>query len=223
MQPPKIQFVYPTRGRKARFFEGLDSIVNNLYDKENYHIQVVADVDDADMSSRETFDRIKTYPNTDVLYGISKSKVSAVNRDLKLLKPFDIICCHSDDMRWTFYGFDQILRQQFEDGNYDKLIHVPDTDAKQFLATYYIAGKDYFNRFGFIYDPRFKSLFCDNLVMDIAQKLGKYQFVDCPGMLFHEHPSYGHTQFDEQYKEQQALWGEDETLYNEITKGEYWL
>jgi hypothetical protein len=221
--PPRLLFKYPTRGRVERFFEGLDSIVNNLYDKENFEIQVTADADDPTMASQEVFERIKSYPNTYVLYGKSTSKVSAVNRDISTFKPFDIICCHSDDMRWTFYGFDEIIRQQFLDGDFDKLLHVPDSDAKQYLATYYIAGKTFFDRFGFIYDPRFKSLFCDNLVMDIAMKLGKYRFVDCGGMLFHEHPSYGHTAFDPQYKEQQALWGEDEATYNQIKLTNYWL
>ncbi len=208
---PKILFKYPSRGRRKRFEEGMDSILRNLFDKENYQILVSLDTDDKEMEDVSEYN----YPNTKFVYGSSKSKMDAVNRDIEKADEWDIICNHADDMRWTFYGFDEIIRQEFRDGDFDKLLHVPDTDAKHYLATYYIAGKTYYNRFGYIYHPSYKSLFADNEVQDIAQKLGKYKYVDCPGMLFHEHPSYQHVPFDDQYREQQALWGEDEMNYNQ--------
>jgi hypothetical protein len=213
-QPHRILFKFPTRGRADRFFSSLDSILNNLWDRENFQVQITADVDDKAMTDKEVLKKLEEYPRTFITYGISNSKIDAVNRDLPLFKDYDIICCHSDDMKWQFFGFDQIIRQEFEDGDLDKLLHIPDSDAKEYLATYYIAGKDYFKRFNYIYHPSYKSLFCDNEVQEIAMKLGKYKFVSCSGMLFHEHPSYGHIGFDEQYQAQQALWGEDELNYH---------
>lgn len=221
-QPPRLLFKFPSRSRPERFFRSLDSIYDNLHDLENFQVQITADVDDKTMTDRAVFDRIKQYPNANVLYGLSKSKVDAVNRDISLFKDWDIICCHSDDMIWTMYGFDSIIRQQFEDGDFDKLIHIEDTDARRVLPTYYIAGKTYFDRFGYIYNPEFKSLWCDNLAYDIAVALGKYRFVENSyGMLFHEHPSYGHIEFDDQYKEQQGFWNSDEAKYYEIKNRGY--
>lgn len=215
MHVPKLLFIYPTRGRVERFFKGLDSIVNNVYDTENFFVHVAADEDDETMNNESVQQRLKSYVNVGIAYGKSHSKIHAINRDLPLYREadWDILCCHSDDMRWTFYGFDQILRTEFN-GDLDKLLHVPDTDAKHLLATYYIAGRTYFERFGYIYHPSYKSLWCDNENQDIAHRLGKYKYVDCPGMLFHEHPSYQHVPFDEQYKEQQGFWNDDEANYN---------
>jgi hypothetical protein len=113
-------------------------------------------------------------------------------------------------MLWQVYGFDTMLRALFEEHGLDTLAHVPDSDAKSALATYYIAGRDYYNRFGYVYHPSYLSLWSDNEVMEIAKMLGKYRYLNCQGMLFHEHPSYGHTKFDQQYTEQQLLWEHDE-------------
>jgi hypothetical protein len=212
MKPPVILFKFATRSRPERFFKSLDSIVDNLYDKENYKIIVAADFDDETMNTVPVINRLLTYKNLSVAWGTSESKIHAINRDIPK-EGFDILCVHSDDMVWTFYGFDQIIRQEFLDGDFDKLVHVPDSDAKNMLATYYIAGKDFYHRFDHVYHPSYKSLFADNEVQDIAQSLGKYRFVDCTGMLFHEHPSYGHIAFDAQYNSQQALWATDEENY----------
>jgi hypothetical protein len=117
-------------------------------------------------------------------------------------------------MKFTFYGFDQIIRMQFEDNDFDKLIHLPDSDAKEALATMYIAGKTFYNRFGYIYHPSYKSVWCDNEIMEVAKILGKYKFIDCPGVIFHANPAYGHSERDEMFDRQQAMWEEDFKNYN---------
>jgi hypothetical protein len=223
MKKPHILFKFPTRNRPERFFRSLDSIINNLADLENFEIQVTADADDPTMANQDVFQLIQRYPNTHILYGLSKSKVYAVNRDMAFFNRWDVVCCHSDDMKWQFYGFDEIIRQEFADGDFDKLLHVPDTDAKQALATYYIAGRDYYNRFGYIYHESYSSLWCDNEVQDVAKQLGKYKLVDCPGMLFHEHPSYNHIPFDAQYRQQQGFWDADEANYRHRKQNNFFL
>jgi hypothetical protein len=214
IQPPRILFKYPTRGRVERFFEGLDSIVNNLYDKDSFEIQVTADADDPTMAKQEIFERIKTYPNTNILYGISHSKIDAVNRDMPLFDKWDVVVVMSDDMRFTFYGFDEILRQEFADGDFDKYLHIPDQDAKHILATMYIAGRGFYHRFGYIYHPSYKSLWCDNEIQEVAKKLGRYKFVDCIGLIQHLNPAYGHLPKDEMLINQQLHWGDDEANFN---------
>lgn len=211
-QSLKILFKYPSRGRKERFLQGMDSIVNHLRDKENYQILVSADLDDPEMMY---LDKQISYPNTLIVYGKSNSKVEAINRDMDFADDWDIIVVMSDDMRFSFSGFDDVIRAEFSDGNLDKLIHIPDQDAKEHLATVYIAGKTYFDRFGFVYNPEYKSLFCDNEVQDIAKTLGKYVFVNCPGLVMHLNPAYGHLPKDELFIYQQEIgWTVDQETYN---------
>lgn len=215
-KPLQILFKYPTRSRPERFFKGLNSIVNNLDDQENYHVMVTADEDDETMNNDQVKERLAAYKNVSIIYGKSDSKIHAVNRDMDKAPAYDVLGVHSDDMRWLFYGFDQVIRQEME-GDLDRLLHIGDSDAKHLLPTYYIAGRPFYERFGFIYDPSFASLWCDNLVFDVAVQMKKYKYVDyATGMLFHEHPSYGHISFDTQYNEQQGKWQDDETVYRRI-------
>jgi hypothetical protein len=197
----------------------MGSIVNNLKNKEDYQILVSADIDDEQMDIELDF------KNSIICFGVSKSKVDAINRDIELAeKDWDIIVNMSDDMRFTFYGFDEIIRQQFEDGDLDKLIHIPDQDAKSALATMYIAGRDYYERFGFIYNPVYHSLFCDNEVHEIAIKLGKYRFVNCSGVLEHLNPAYGHLPKDEMFISQQEVgWTKDQETYLERKAKNFYL
>jgi len=215
----KILIKYPSRGRPGAFFEGLDSIVNNAHNLSDILVLGTFDVSDPVMCNRELFDGSKVLP----FWGFSESKVHAINRDLQIVNPntskkpfldFDILVVFSDDMRFTAPGFDTILRNAFADGNLDKLIHLPDQDAKDALATMYIAGRTFYERFGYVYHPSYKSLWCDNEIMEVAQRLGKYEYVDYPGVIAHLNPAYGHGPKDEMFLEQQRIgWNEDHKNY----------
>jgi len=220
--PYRILFKYPSRGRIDRFFQGLNSIYENLYDTANFHVACTLDKDDSVMNSDEFRERIKSYGNLSVQWGLSDSKVHAINRDMPEIE-WDIVVVMSDDMRVTFYGFDQIIREQF-DGSLDFLLHIPDNDAKDILATMYIAGKDFYSRFNYIYHPSYKSLFCDNEIQEIAQKLGRYKFVNCPGLIFHANPAYGHHAKDAMFLTQQEIgWTVDQQNYNERKANNFYL
>jgi hypothetical protein len=200
--PLKLLFKYPSRGRSKRFFDGLDSIVPLLYDKENYHISCTLDDDDMEMRNPEVINRINSYPNVSIAWGISGSKVDAINRDLPDYG--DIIVVMSDDMRFTLFGFDEIIRHAFEGSDLDMLAHFPDQDAKDALATMYISGRKFYERFNYIYNPVYYSLFCDNEIQDIAKQLGKYKYFDTQ-MLVHLNGAYGHLERDALFDAQQKI------------------
>ena len=216
----KILFKYPSRQRRERFLQGLDSILENLHDQENFQILVTADIDDPEM--RDLPQYIIDHPRIRVQYGTSKSKIHAVNRDMEFADDdWDIVVVMSDDFRIIFDGFDEVVRGQYKEHGLDTLLHSADQDAKNLLATMYIAGKDFYNRFGYIYHPQFLSVWCDNLVQDIAQLLGKYVYFDCTGLILHLNPAYGHLERDEMFDEQQGHWEHDEKLYREIRERGY--
>lgn len=215
-KPFFILYKFPSRGRPQRFFDSLDTIVNNTVDKDNFHISCTLDLDDESMNNEEVIALINSYPNTSISWGKSTSKIDAVNRDMPSID-FDILVNMSDDMRFNIYGFDEMIRVDMKEffPNLDGLLHYPDQDAKEWLATMYIAGVNFYKKFGFIYDPKFLSVFCDNLVMDVAQYLRKYKY--CGYQInFHLNPAYGHLERDEMFNTQQAHWGHDEAIYNNI-------
>lgn len=221
-EPLKILFKYPSRGRRQRFLDGMHSIVTNLADSENYQILVTADENDSEMDF--TKHEFPNFKNTIIVHGKSDSKVHAINKDMEFADKWDIIVNHADDMRWLFYGFDDIIRQQFSDGDLDKLIHIPDQDAGQALQTMYIAGRTYYERFNFIYNPVYESLFCDNEVHEIAVMLGKYHYVNATGLLAHLNPAYGHLEKDDLFLSQQKTgWSKDMQTFNERKDNNFYL
>ena len=215
-----ILFKYPSRERPQLFFRSLDSIVENLTNKNAYHIACTLDEDDKSMNCPEVRDRLAGYANLSVQWGRSTSKIHAVNRDMPDVV-WDILVCMSDDMVFTKVGFDDNIRAAmvkafpFNDG----LLHFPDQHAKQSLATMYIAGRGFYERFGYIYDPDFKSLWCDNLVQDLAVNSGKYKYVP-QTILEHRHPAWRLAQKDALYVRNDAHWDADKKTYELKEKGQ---
>ena len=159
MSKPKILFKYPCRGRESMFFESLDSIYHNMADNENFHVSLTIDEDDEVLNNPGVLASINTYPNCSIEWGLSENKIHAINRSMPKYD-YDILVCWSNDMFLTFYGFDEYLRQKIEEvsPDYDLLLHIPDWDAKEQLNVLYIATRKYYDRFGYIYHPSYKSL-----------------------------------------------------------------
>ncbi len=220
MSKPIILFKLATRGRRNDFFETMESIYDNVADKENMHVLITAGEDDLAMNDPEVIERVKRYKNAHLIFGENTSKSQATNRDMDLKdmpwSDWDILINTADDQRFIFYGFDDIVRntmlQQFP--NMDGFIHLFEPDAGAALAVLYCAGRKYFEMFGFIAHPAYKSLFWDNFYQDTAKLMGKYFYV--PDHLFnHLCPAYTHhgKPRDEMFNRDQALWSFDEAVY----------
>lgn len=211
----KILFKFPSRSRPERFFTTLDNLHQMIADKENFHIVCTLDEDDYSMNNQEVRSRLSSYVNTTAMYGYSKSKIEAFNRDMLEIDGWDICVAVSDDMMFTVVGFDNIIREGFRcnASDLDALLHYPDQDAKHVIPVLYIAGRKYFNRDLYIYNPIYKSLFCDNESMEVAKIRLKYLFMGIR-ILNHLNPAYGHLPRDDQFNRQQEMWGYDEKIYN---------
>lgn len=214
--PPFKLFKFPSRGRPDRFFKSLDSIVYNISDKDHYHISCTLDVDDASMNNESVITTIKSYPNTSIEWGKSESKIHAINRDMPNID-WDICFCMSDDMLFNIFGFDTMVGVDMMTHfpAMDGLLHYPDQDAKEYLATMYIAGRKWWEfREKKIYHPSYKSLWCDNEEQDVAQRMGKYKYMGYQINL-HLNPAYGHLEKDEMFLQQQGHWNQDEENYKQ--------
>lgn len=212
-KPYHILIKYASRSRPERFFKSLSTIYTHIHDWDNFSVLAALDTDDDTMNNEWVRNQLTTYKNLSVAWGLSKSKIDAINRDIPK-EGWDIIANFSDDQSFIFHGFDQIIRQHFDDG-LDWFHHYQDNDQDR-LSTMYIAGKEFYDRFGYIYDPSYQSLFCDNEIQEIAQELGRYKFINFPGLFFHALPSYGHQAPDAMYLQQQQIgWTTDQKTYLE--------
>lgn len=217
----KILFKYCTRSRRALFLRGIESIVNNLSNKEDYHIliSVESELKDPAMHPLPVLDCNHTY-----IVGNSKNKVDAYNRDINEFNyDWDILVCMSDDMVFIKKGFDDAIRELFfirEEksvefvfgrNDLDKLIHFPDGNRND-LITMPIMGRTYYDRTKYVYHPSYVSVYCDNEQMDVARLLGCYVFANY-NIFEHRHPAYGKGKMDELYIENDKYYQQDNNNY----------
>lgn len=149
-------------------------------------------------------------------FGISKSKISAINRDVNQLNvSWDILVNISDDQLAERKGWDSIIKNTmpedldaslwFNDGHQDR------------INTMEIVGRKYYERFNYIYHYAYKSFFCDNEATEVAIKLGKcIKSNDC--IIKHYHYGWmpsGHMKKDAVYTNAELHWNHDKQLFKE--------
>lgn len=222
----KILFKYASRSRVENFARGLKSIVENC-ESQNFHILVSVDTDDKEMENSKSLSS-----KLQIVFGESKSKIAAVNRDVNECGyDWDVLVTMSDDMIFTKKGFDNIIRDAFLTHSItpicftgitkyyelDQYIHFNDGNQKANVSTMHIVGRDYFNRFNFIYHPDYVSLWADVENDIVAKKLGCYKYMGDDVQIFkHLHPAWGLAPTDAQYQRTEApeVWAKDEATFN---------
>ena len=187
----KLLVKFPTRGRKNKFFNVLNSYHKNLSKKHDVKFLITLDIDDLEMNNVDSIDILKTFKNTEYVFGTSKSKIDAVNRDLENYQDWDVVLLASDDMIPKEFGYDDIILSEMEKNfsDTDGVLWFADGNRKD-LNTLSILGKKYYDRFGHIYNPEYKSTWCDNEFTDVANILKKQVFIDRV-IIKHEHPDWG--------------------------------
>lgn len=192
---------FATRSRPTKLFACLDNI-RNLSTVKNYDICVKADLDDSSMNCNWVKVLLSAYPEVDVQWGYSESKVHAINRNLsEWVDGHDVIINMSDDLLFLENGFDEIIENDFKTlfPNFDGLLHYPDNFAKGRTCTHTIMGVNLYKKLGYMYHPDFISVYCDNHLTELTRKMGKYAFVN-KKILEHMHPHASLAPWDEQYK-----------------------
>lgn len=168
----------------------------------------------------------KDYQDALIIYGIGKNKIQAINMDINELNsgfftlkpngmPWDILLNISDDQRPIVQGYDDIIRKAMPDDLDASLWFF---DGQPRINTQEIIGRVYYERFGYVYHPDFKSLWCDNLSTDLAAYLGK-QIKSKQQIVKHINPAWGGSEslkMDALYERNNTFWNEDEATYKRL-------
>jgi len=208
----RILFKYTSRSRRSNFLRGYDSILDKIANREDYHVLISVDKDDQSMYPLPVLDGNHTF-----VVGNSKNKIDAINRDINEFDyDFDILINMSDDMIFTKKGFDDIIRAEFYK-DFNQYIHFNDGNQKDNVCTMHIVGRNYYDRFKYIYHPDYISLWCDVENDIVAKQLGCYKYMGDNLKLFrHLHPAWGLAPQDALSikTEDRALWVADEITFN---------
>jgi hypothetical protein len=215
----KILIKFPTRGRKHKFLNTFKKYYDLCENIDNITFLISIDIDDTDMNNQDTIDILKNFKNTEVCIDYSKSKIDAVNRDVQYINEWDILLLASDDMIPQVKGYDKIIVEKMES-------YYPDTDGvlwfndgfqESRLNTLCILGKKYYQRFNYIYYPSYKSTWCDNEFMSVANILNRQTYFN-EVIIKHEHPDWGYGHSDNIHLKNQSDLNHDMSLYNERKK-----
>ena len=192
----------PTRGRAERFFSTLQRYRALLSGKVPTRFVVTCDEDDTKMNTPIVRQRLAAVPNLTVFYGNSGSKVAAINADIPWPPDWDVILVASDDMVPVEPGYDWVICSEmaWRYPDMDGVLWFNDGYVGRKLNTLPILGRTYYSRTRYVYQPEYKSLWCDNEFMCVAERLGRQTYIDRV-IIRHEHPgNVKGIDHDETYK-----------------------
>lgn len=216
MKNYKILIKYATRGRPDKFFKILDQYINNAQDLDNVAFLISIDTDDVSMNNENTLKRLEEYKNNVRLVyflGHSKNKIEAINADVNSVNGWDILLVAADDAVPVLFGYDNIIRKDMNDffNNTDGTLWYPD-GAQDRIITMCVIGKRYYERFNYIYNPEYISLWCDNEFTDVAKQLNRVHKSDIL-IIEHQHPAWNKTNYDELYLRNESYFSLDQITY----------
>jgi hypothetical protein len=213
---PKLLIKFPTRERPEKFFNVLNKYIEKAHDISKIAFLISMDHDDATMHNEVVIAKLKDYQKKVKLvyfFGNSKTKMEAINADVEKVSGWDILLLASDDMIPVVQGYDYIIRKDMND-------HFRDMDGALWysdggqnnICTLSILGKKYYSRFGYIYNPDYISLWCDNEYTDVMIQLNKCYKSDRI-IIEHQHPVYQKSNYDHLYARNESYFNIDRETY----------
>lgn len=205
-----ILFNFASRSRAHKF----NIQVYTLLQLCTQPFTILAKVDDDD-PQRGFYD----LTNVTHVGGQSQSKIHAINKGIPETG-WDIVVDIADDMVFTKKGFDDVIRQHC--GSDDFLLF-PERYAvsqsqkgrNELIVIMLCMGYDYYQRDNQLFNPAFKSLFCDNFATNLAKIRGRLKRVN-EDIFYHAHPAAGYGKKDAQLQHTESFWNEDKATYKRM-------
>lgn len=208
---PRILINYATRKRKEKFLAHMNNIYATI-GMDDFKIVVKVDEDDSEMVN--FIPEINRMRNTAGYIVKPFGKIAAINAYVPWYEPWDILVNTSDDFEFV-NGWASILIHRTSGvwpNTTDWFAHFSDGHCFEKLPTMSIFGREYGERFGYVYHPSYKSFSCDAEAMYVAQTLGRYHYF--PEVLAkHNHPANIRQGFDEVYKANDKYMPYDTDIY----------
>jgi hypothetical protein len=153
-----------------------------------------------------------------IFYGPNKSKIEACNANMNEVDwDWDIVVLVSDDMVPQIRGYDDVIRNHMLAKFPDRkgILWFNDGCQEDRLNTLCVYGRAFYEQQGFLYQPEYKSLFCDTELTDKCRNEYRDICSYIPYCIIrHEHPGTGFAQtMDRLYEHNQKFWNEDMYTY----------
>lgn len=207
----RLLIKYASRNRQDKFRAAMRNILETIKGGD-WEIIVSIDSDDAKMNNVAINE---SYPNTQFWINSPAGKIGAINANIPLTG-WDWLVSMSDDMVFVKQGWNEIMEQRVKSvwgDSLDWFANFNDGYQGEKLPTMSIMGREYYERFFYIYAPCYKSLSCDAEAMYVAQTLKRYHYF--PEVLFkHQHPANVRgVKSDQLYAENEKYQPQDTRTY----------
>jgi len=210
-KPTKLLVKLTSRQRPEKLRTCLLKAYELCEDKHNTYWLLSLDSDDSTISLQLLADMQALIPNLSIYFGRSLSKIHAINRDMETytkLNKWDILVNLSDDQIANLQGWDNIIKDAMPK-TLDYSLWFFD-GLQRSINTMEIVGFNYWNRTKNIYEPSYKSFYCDEESTHVARILNK-QLKDNRLLFKHEHPAGNSSvKNDALYDRNQKHWNEDQ-------------
>lgn len=221
----RILLKCPTRSRPARVLKTLSTYIRLASRPDLLGVAVSCDVDDPTMTDTTELKKVLApCAWSRIFYGHNTSKIQACNANMGEIDwDWDIVVLVSDDMVPQMRGYDETIRTQMQNRFPDRngLLWFNDGYQGMNLNTLCIYGRALYEERGHIYDPAYKSLFCDTELTDHCRTIYATRCHYSPSCIIrHEHPGTGYGQYmDALYDRNQKYWNQD--MYTYISRKAY--
>ena len=222
----RILLKCPTRGRPDQVMATLKKYVDLARRPDQIGIAISCDVDDTTMTpanvQQQLLRLVSKFEWSALYFGGSKTKIEACNADIEKVEyPWDIVVLVSDDMVPEVSGYDEIIRQQMTPDR-DCILWFNDGHQEWHLNTLSIYGRTMYERLGHIYEPVYKSFYCDTELTDRCNSDLRFKTKYIPQCIIrHKHPFWTKQPADALYHQNQRFWIEDFRTYVDRKKHEY--
>jgi len=224
----RILLKCPTRSRPQRVMETLRKYIRLANHPEQIGVAISCDSDDGSMLRNLVQEELQSILRgvewNRIYFSDNKSKIQACNANMKEIDyQWDIVVLVSDDMLPTVQGYDDAIRNHmrasFPDTN--GILWFNDGYQGDKLNTLCIYGRKFYEEYGYMYNPEYKSLFCDTELTDLCRTTYKDRCLYIPYCIIrHEHPGTGYGEkMDTLYQTNQKYWNDD--MYTYIRQKSY--
>lgn len=221
----RILLKCPTRHRPQKIISTLNAYMKLANHPEQIGVAISCDDDDDSMSRNLVHEELHRILRPTAWHRIymspNKNKIQACNANISEIDwAWDIIVLVSDDMIPQVQGYDDVIRAHMTPDT-NRILWFNDGYQTDKLNTLCVFGRAMYDHFGYLYNPEYKSLFCDTELTDLCTGELKSRCLYIPYCIIrHEHPGTGYAQnMDALYQQNQKYWNED--MYTYIRRKKY--
>ena len=210
----KISIIHPSRNRPKMAFDTIKEWLGRAKNPEN--IQYILSLDEDESMKDQYVSYLAPYKETvKICESTNRSAIDAINNGA-LWCEHDLFVVVSDDFECPQHWDEQLV--QLLDGKEDYVVKTQD-GTQPWIITLPIMDRTYYNRFGYIYYPEYRHMFCDTEMSHVGALLGR---TITSNIVFpHRHYTTGAMKKDAVNVRNDSTWTQGEELYLERLRANF--